>query len=1102
MIRTLAPLTLLLACAAGRSQAASFPVAGDWNFQGSLSVQGTPIATMIQNAVASVAQALPVAIGTVNTVPAGTAARITSTSTASATLLNFWLPQGATGAAGPAGGTGSTGASPTLSIGTVATSAPGSAAAVTDNVNGLVNTLSFTLPQGATGAAGAAGPAGSAGPAGASPTVSIGTVTTGAPGSAAAVSDSVNGLVNTLVFSLPQGAAGATGSAGPAGGTPTLAIGSVTTGTAGSAAAVSDSVNGLAHTLSFTIPQGTPGASGAVATSTTAGSVLPDGSTIALGSNGQINATAQVPVLGPFSASRRTLCQRANDVVNVLDYGATGIGYGQTIGTAYGTTLAAIAAYSVTDCNGNAVQPFAWLLDGNYHGGVAWSEQFTPAQDWTELEIATAAAASGSTAVSVSNPLGIVAGETIYDGVLNALVGKVASVSGNVINTAAGLTAAIQAGDDLVVQIATTATAAGSTNSATLTVANSFAGSANGLSVWDSTQGKVVGVVSGINGATGLTLAANAAVAVASGDNLNFYNPLLLSGLTTTTRTGPAGQSGRYALWNDPGHASFYPQVGDLISDVSNATPCLPANDTITAIDGTPTDANYGQITLAAASTYDCPYDTTFHVVISDAMAQQLDPDWLALQSAFYAAAQGNGNANAQGGGRTDRTVQLPDLELFPQRPLFAYSYNSNAGQHITIQGRGGVSVLDPYTDFGWGKCAISSGSNGGISQYGVGVRYRDFTLEGPNQNSGVGTNPATDEGICLGAGDSADNVTVNGFHGGFGILADHQHITNSTATNNYYGIYFMPNTPTMGNQVFENDILVANRMASFGIAASDQFDSGTVLDVHVGFGPYGWLNEAAGPFDPWPGYYVFLSNDTIIDNWWEATGNGAIVDLSGKGGLDQNTFIGAQNNNDTQYPSEALPGTAAATIKVANFTHNRFIGGSMLNDYGHVSTAIVDATGTCAGNTFFGADSFLTQSSTAKPAMICGADGGGNSFTGQFQGSFYMAGANLYAGQAASLNGSARAVAYSSSGAYLGSAITGASSGIAGEMIPVVRSGTRVPFQFDPSQTAQTIAAGTSLTATTDGYFGVNGGGLGTQVGVVVVGAGSGQIGQADLTR
>ena len=102
-------------------------------------------------------------------------------------------------------------------------------------------------------------------------TITIGMVTTGAAGSAASVTNVGTASAAILNISIPQGAAGANGANGTNGAagtngtngtTPAFSIGTVTTGVAGSPAAVTLGGTTLAPVLNFSIPQGETGVSG------------------------------------------------------------------------------------------------------------------------------------------------------------------------------------------------------------------------------------------------------------------------------------------------------------------------------------------------------------------------------------------------------------------------------------------------------------------------------------------------------------------------------------------------------------------------------------------------------------------------------------------------------------------------------------------------------------------------------------------------------------------------------------------------------------------------------------------------------------------------
>ena len=838
-----------------------------------------------------------------------------------------------------------------------------------------------------------------------------------------------------------------------------------------------------------------------IATATAAGAVLPDpaGST-AIDGVGHLIAKALIAYQAPYTPTIRTLCNRSRDVLSPLDLGANGLGTNSPIGTAYGTTLAAIASYSITDCANVAFQPFSWLLSGN-NGGVTWTKQFPSAQDWLELEVNTAPIYGSSTTLNVSNPSGIVAGQSIYDIIGNYSLGTVKSVSGNTVtlNAAIGSTQGSPGGDILVFQDQSTETAAGSTSSPTLTVGNNFSAAA-GQGVYDSTQSKQVGIIASISGSTGITLTGNALVAVAVNDNVAIYNPSTISGITYNVHFGQGGQTERAATWQDPSNSTFYPEVGDLISD-SNSTPCIPAGDTIASIDSTPTDANYGQITLTVPTAYDCPAFSTYTIRITDQKAQTLSHDWIGLESAANIAQMTA--TTTLGNTKAMRTVRLPDFGLSPERPFYITGYNSNPGQYPALVGSH-TSLLTFSTDFGFGKCAISAGNgNGGVSQYGVNASYEGFEVQGPNEVSqAAGANPSQDVGICMGAGDEAVHLNISGFHAALGLYADHQRVMRLTASNNYYGIWFMPNQPTMGNQNISFSSLVGNFQASIGIAASAQFDSGTIAETHIGMAPYGMVDEAAGPTDPYPGGYDFMSHDTLIDEWWEATAQGVLHDFSGKGSVDQVTFIGAQNGNDVAELSGQTYGTTApAEFYIAGFTGNKFLGGNMLSDYSHLANAAIQASGTCADNTFVGLDQdnggtgFVQGATAAKPAMICGSDGGGNSFVGAWNGVFHMAGAVIAKGASVTLGSSGTVVPYNGTNGYLGDAASGGSNAVAGEMMPIVEHGTAVPVEDDSAAMTASLAVGSPIAPTTDGLYGPATGAWNMSNGVATSACGSGQV-------
>ena len=205
-------------------------------------------------------------VGSTSTGNAGTNANVTMTDSNNVYTLNFVIPRGDKGEAGVKGQDGAKGAdgiTPTLKVGTVTTLAAGSNATVTMSKNNNEYTLNFGIPKGNKGDTGASG--GSGETTVINPTITIGTVTNGDTASATITGDSPNYTLNLV---LPKGAKGDKGEKGDAGVkgadgiTPTIAVGTTTTGEVGTNANVTMSKSGTTYTFNFTIPKGVKGDKG------------------------------------------------------------------------------------------------------------------------------------------------------------------------------------------------------------------------------------------------------------------------------------------------------------------------------------------------------------------------------------------------------------------------------------------------------------------------------------------------------------------------------------------------------------------------------------------------------------------------------------------------------------------------------------------------------------------------------------------------------------------------------------------------------------------------------------------------------------------------
>ena len=114
-------------------------------------------------------------------------------------------------------GASGSGSSATVSVGSVTTGNAGTDASVTNTGTSSAAVFNFTIPRGADGtngtngtdgSDGADGATGPQGPAGNAATIAIGTVTTGAAGSSATVTNAGTSNAAVLTFSIPKGDAG------------------------------------------------------------------------------------------------------------------------------------------------------------------------------------------------------------------------------------------------------------------------------------------------------------------------------------------------------------------------------------------------------------------------------------------------------------------------------------------------------------------------------------------------------------------------------------------------------------------------------------------------------------------------------------------------------------------------------------------------------------------------------------------------------------------------------------------------------------------------------------------------------------------------------
>lgn len=209
-----------------------------------------------------------IAAGTATSLPSGSTPTVTNTGTSSAAVFNFGIPKGDKGDKGDTGATGATGSpgeAATVSVGTTSTGLPGTNASVVNTGTSSAAVLDFTIPKGAKGEPGDPGTAA---------TIAVGATSTLPAGSSATVTNTGTPSAAVFDFGVPKGDKGDTGNPGDAA---TVTVGTVTTGAPGTSATVVNSGTTSAAVLDFTIPRGDKGESGSGAGDMLASDYDPNG---------------------------------------------------------------------------------------------------------------------------------------------------------------------------------------------------------------------------------------------------------------------------------------------------------------------------------------------------------------------------------------------------------------------------------------------------------------------------------------------------------------------------------------------------------------------------------------------------------------------------------------------------------------------------------------------------------------------------------------------------------------------------------------------------------------------------------------------------------
>mgnify|MGYP004562065031 CR=1 FL=1 len=202
-----------------------------------------------------------VTVGTTTTGDAGTDASVVknTSSTEDNVILDFTIPKGDTGSQGPQGNPGDKG-----DTGAVFTPSVSDEGIISWSNNGGLNNPTSVNIKGPQGSVGPKGEQGIQGPSGKAATVAVGNTTTADPGGSSSVTNSGTETDAIFNFVIPRGDKGDRGDKGETGATPNISVGTVTTGSPGTDAVVeknnsSTSTNAI---FDFTIPSGLQGIRG------------------------------------------------------------------------------------------------------------------------------------------------------------------------------------------------------------------------------------------------------------------------------------------------------------------------------------------------------------------------------------------------------------------------------------------------------------------------------------------------------------------------------------------------------------------------------------------------------------------------------------------------------------------------------------------------------------------------------------------------------------------------------------------------------------------------------------------------------------------------
>ena len=827
----------------------------------------------------------------------------------------------------------------------------------------------------------------------------------------------------------------------------------------GAAAAIgAHTVAGVAISSNPTAAALAPSVAAAIPTVSTSGPGLapavPSGSNLVLGASGWQTATGGGNVstdtagtisaqtaTAPTAQTPRSLAARAADTFNCRDYGCDPTGGNTAIGTTYGTSVAALAAYTAP----NGSHPFAQatnqlfgltfpmttsaaqsaagtgltFVDGI--GGNIWGYSANVAL-WTDPQNRYMLPSPGMLVTS-SNGC-IPAGDTIAAGSSGSIPGMTTApyTAGSFPDTW-GISSVPVRQDDLYPAMPLSAWASGtfystgsyvtSSNNVYQAMNSATAGGTAPTGTGQPGDGGVgwqyiaasntwpaAGYAAETDWAPNTAYAVNARVQNAAGHWVATVAGTSAAGRTVTTPVLPNGFT-----YGGPTYASSY-------GGVFQGTASGFVGSTVT--DGGVTwklvaAAEYrmlptGVINLATATTSACPTGTVFTFTLAPAQLEALDTSYLGIQAAVMNAwAYVQAGNNGPNGARVELPQGMYRVNHQILNPFYIISTNVGAWNldfygaghdttmiQLTANYNGSASVTQ---DLG-ADSAVLLESNSGNQHYSS-TKYHDFSIRSDYNNALIaqnGLSPQFTNGLSCGSQCHVDSVDVSQMHGGIRISEDHQSFFNIGLSNNGCGILYSDYGRAMGNQMFELGGIGGGSVAGICIPTTNQMDSSNInAGIHSGFGPYQAYSLPNLP-SVTNGSGTMISGSTLIDPWCEAAGEECVhtsLAFNGNrvigGGTPNAGSYGCTQGGQFQLPT-GLGGCvpAQAVFQVGSFTGNTLMGTDLGASFQRVSRALINTAGSCDGNQFINDPQMIVGVAGGNvvptqnvPALRCGTTGG-----------------------------------------------------------------------------------------------------------------------------